>query len=101
MAKGLNDRIAGEKVWDFDTGKLLRSLRAQLNLLDVPGADLVTWKAMRSGKATHLAGGANLHDILVAGDWRSAAVFRYVREEHADIQECLAMAFKEDQEDLG
>lgn len=81
LSKLLAAKLPGDNMWDFNTSNFLKNFRAQLNLLEVPGADLVTWKAMRSGKATHMAGsGATLHEILVAGDWRSEAVFRYVKK---------------------
>ena len=86
----------------FQHGYLSQGFRLQLELLGVQGAQWVTWKTMRLGKATHMAGaGWTLHQILTAGDWRSEAVFRYVREEHADVQEGLKIAFDEDAEEPG
>ena len=71
--------MVGDKLWDCNTANFLKDFRLQLELLGVQGAQWVTWKTMRSGKATHMAGaGWNLHQILTAGDWRSAAKSRYV-----------------------
>ena len=60
-------------------------LRRLLTLLMAPGAERFTLKAFRAGKATELAkAGATLGSILTAGEWKSAAVTRYVDEDALD-----------------
>ena len=41
----------GENLWDVNTYHFLKNFKAQLQLFGVPGTQLVTWRAMCSGKA--------------------------------------------------
>lgn len=62
-------------------------------MLGTDGAQRFTLKAFRAGKATELArSGKSLGAILSAGEWRSAAVLRYVDEDVVDAAEMLKTA---------
>ena len=75
----------GAKLWSWDSQELTRLLKRLLTLLMVPGADKFTFKAFRAGKATELAkAGATLGSILLAGEWKSSAVTRYIDEDALD-----------------
>ena len=72
---------------------LLKKMRRFLALLQIPDAELFTWKAFRSGRATEMAAqGYTLGQVLLAGDWQSVAMLRYIKESEADAAECIRQA---------
>ena len=65
-----------------------------LSQLGETRAQSLTLKAFRAGRATHMASaGCSLGDILLAGEWRSAAFLKYVQIDTVDqailFQECI------------
>ena len=65
-----------------------------LTMIGLAHANAFTWKCVRAGRATAMAltPGMKLSTIMEAGEWRSSAVFKYVRPEDADMQSFLAQA---------
>ena len=92
----------GERLWpaDYKPEQTLKVLRARMVVLGHQHHTIVTWKAFRAGRATHMAAnGFGLSAILAAGDWASAAVFRYLREESADHEETLRQVLSKELEE--
>ena len=80
----------GQRLWPWAPAAARKILTRMLALLAVPDADRFTWKAVRAGKATAMAaGGYRLQEILMAGEWRSRALFAYVDSDAADHAELL------------
>ena len=75
----------GGRLWNWSSEQMLKMLRRYLILLGDPRAPVITLKSFRAGKATAMATeGEPLGQILQAGEWRSAAVFRYTNEDMVD-----------------
>ena len=78
-------------MWKWTPATFVRRLRRYLILLSAPGVDAFQLKAFRAGRATSMvAHGCPLGEILMAGEWRSAAFARYVDEEAVDAAQLLA-----------
>ena len=83
----------GEKAFQFSAAGALAVLRRYLTMLGVPEAHQFTWKSIRAGRATQMAAqGFTLGAILTAGEWRSAAVFKYLHDSDIDAAEVLRQA---------
>ena len=90
MRKLLRTKRVGGCLWSFSQSKMLAGLRRLLNLLAVPSASEYTLKTFRAGRATQMAAsGSSLGDILIAGEWRSSALARYVDDDHVDAAAVL------------
>ena len=63
----------------FDAKSALSILRGWLQHLGIPDALAYRTHDIRRGHARDLMkGGARLHEILAAGDWKSAAFLKYL-----------------------
>ena len=81
---------AGWRVCSLSAKQMLCKLHRLLSVLQVAGPDRYTWKSFRAGKATSLAlAGNSIHQILQAGEWKSAAILRYVDPDVLDLPACL------------
>ena len=90
----------GERLFNFTAAHALNRFRKVLQLLDVPGAALFTFKCFRAGKAVELASqGQPLHVIMHQGQWRSAALLAYVTSDQLDSSVFLRSALSEDGDD--
>ena len=88
----------GARLWAEATpASSLAVLRQALGLLQIPGAAGFTWKSVRAGRATELARtpGITLVQIMEAGDWKSKAVFSYIKEKEVDPEAVIAAALEE------
>ena len=80
-------------------------LRRLLALNGHPHAGMYAWKAVRAGRATELSRtpGVSLADIMRLGEWKSDAVFSYIRPADADpetaIQQALDASDAEEEDD--
>ena len=69
-------------------------------LFGVGEAVAYTWNAFRSGRATEMAAmGFTLGQILVAGNWHSVDMFKYIRETEADALECFRQVSEKSDEE--
>ena len=83
--RALMHKQIGQKLWSGMPSHFIKILRCFLGQLKVPHPELFTPKAFRAGKATALAAaGSNLGDILMAGEWKSAAFLAYIDETSVD-----------------
>ena len=79
-----------EPLWQLSAHEAVKSLRRLLTLLKVTCPDEFTLKAFRAGRATALAAaGKSVVDILLAGEWRSAAFLSYVDSDLVDSAQLL------------
>ena len=88
----VGDKLFPVFLWrnGFRTKSASDAIVRLLKLLAVGGAQKFSFKAFRAGKATEMAAtGSTLHQILSAGEWRSAAFARYVDEDIADSAQLL------------
>ena len=80
----------GAKLCEVSGYVMVKRLKRLLSLLGVADAQIFTWKAFRSGRATEMAAmGFTLGQVLAAGDWHSVAMLKYIKESEADAAECL------------
>ena len=85
LGPGLSKLQQGQSLFPFTASQCLKRLRSLLSLLNVPGASCFTFKAFRAGKATALAkSGCPVHIIMNMGQWKSAAMLRYVSPDAFD-----------------
>ena len=74
----------------------MHAIRKAFLCLGVGDAHRYTYKAFRAGRATHMvAHGHTLSQTMTDGDWKSRAVFNYIRESDADAQEVISQALEE------
>jgi hypothetical protein len=84
------NRQTGVRLFSLSASSARQKLRRFAAMLALPGADRVTLKLFRSSRATNLAlAGKPLHAILEAGEWRSAALLRYVSPDVLDAGSLL------------
>ena len=80
--------------------EVLKEFRSDLAACNVSNAMTYTLKAFRSGCATDMASkGESLAAILMAGEWRSSALLKYISETELDKQKFLCDALAEEDED--
>ena len=89
LSHRLNFRMSnlkpGQKLFPFSPVHYLKRFRNLLELLQVPGASQFGFKTFRAGKATALAkSGCPVHVIMQMGQWRSAALLKYVSPDALD-----------------
>ena len=90
----------GEKLLTLTTGQARHRLRRYATMLALPGADRVTLKVFRASRATNLAlQGRPIHHILEAGEWRSAAMLKYVSPDALDTGSLLTQSVLEEDSD--
>ena len=81
----LESMETGQSLFTLTSPQFLTRLRNLLAVLKVPGAASFGFKAFRAGKATDLAkSGCPVHVIMQLGQWRSAAILRYVSPDALD-----------------
>lgn len=81
----LETKQPGHRLWNFEAIDLVKVFKRTLTLLGNGNVEAFTLKAFRKGKAIDMATkGSSLAKILEAGEWRSAAVFKYVNFDHVD-----------------
>ena len=88
----------GDRCWrDVSVSSSLSILRQGLTMLQIPGAAAFTWKAVRAGRATELSRTPHvtIQEVMDAGDWRSQAVFNYIKPDEIEPLEALAIALEE------
>ena len=93
----------GDKIFAVSSTQALATVRCHFAKMGMVDPDGYTWKAVRAGRATTLAGqGYSLHRILSMGEWKSKAILNYVDETTADSMETLRRCFHEssDEEDV-
>ena len=79
------------KIFSFSYWSLQNVLRAHLSALKVPDANEYSTKAFRRGTAREmLASQSSLAEVLVAGQWRSAAFLLYI--DKMDVEEDAVFA---------
>ena len=77
-----------------------KRFRARLSTVGTEKAPKFGFKDFRAGRATAMAGaGETLAAILQAGEWRSAALLRYISETELDRKALLAAAFNVEDDD--
>ena len=77
-----------------------RDLRRDLNALGVPRASEFNLKCFREGHATHMAKcGSTLPAILEAGEWKSAALLKYISETDIDKHRFISTMLVSDDEE--
>ena len=90
------------KLFQFSAAGALGVMRRYLAMLGVLEAQQFTWKSIRAGRATQMAAqGFTLGAILTAGEWRSAAVFKYLHESDIDAAEVLRQALDVSDDEAG
>ena len=104
MAKYIDDKNEGDKLFNIKQQVALRKLRKMLKSLHYDKADMVTWKSMRRGKATELVKvGVNLPTVMEMGEWNTAKVAftAYVDEDEIDAAQIVEKAANDssDEED--
>ena len=73
------EQQVGARLFTLSAAAAKMRLRRYASLCGIPGAQSATLTAFRASRATTLAlQGKPLHQVLEAGEWRSAAVLRYV-----------------------
>ena len=81
----LESMETGQGLFISTSPQFLIRFRNLLAVLKVPGAASFGFKAFRAGKATDLAkSGCPVHVIMQLGQWRSAAILRYVSPDALD-----------------
>ena len=92
-------KMVGSPACQRTAYECLRDLRCDLKALGVEKAEKYGLKAFRAGRATYMAqSGDSLGSILQMGEWRSAALLRYISETQLDKARFLQTALKEDDE---
>ena len=77
-----------------------RRLRRNALLCGIPGSQAATLKAFRASRATSLAlQGKPLHQVLEAGEWKSAAILRYVSPDALDAGALLTQTVTNEDSD--
>ena len=85
LHRRLQQTAPGQALFNKTAPQLLKRFRDLLSLLKIPGSERFGFKAFRAGKATDLAkSGCPVHIIMMMGQWRSAALLRYVRPDALD-----------------
>lgn len=85
LHRRLANMPAGQPLFSLTAPQFLKRFRNLLELLHVPGGASYGFKAFRAGKATDLAkSGCPVHLIMQMGQWRSAAILRYVSPDALD-----------------
>ena len=94
------NQVGGTKLFTYSSMAAKMRLRRFASLLGLPGAQQVTLKIYRASKATALAlQGKPVHQILEAGEWRSAAVLKYAAPEALDAGALLTQTVENDDSD--
>ena len=84
--------MPGVKVHDVTAQQLTKTLRLRLPALGFPEAALMTLKAFRAGHATELGRpGKSLREILLSGEWGSAACLAYCNPGEVDAAAFLTV----------
>ena len=97
LAPFLTQRSAGQPLFLLTTVTFTSTLRRLLSLSLVANSQTFTLKAFRAGRATEMAvQGDTLRAILLAGEWSSSAVLRYVNADAIDKQLFLQKAVVSD-----
>ena len=92
----------GWRLWpsDYRPESMMKLLKARLLVLGHKHHAVITWRAFRAGRATYMAAaGYGLGAILIAGDWASAGVFKYMKEELADHEECMRQVLSKEEKE--
>ena len=90
----------GERLLTITNSQARHRLRRYATMLALPGADRVTLKVFRASRATALAlQGKPIRHILEAGEWRSAAMLRYVSADTLDAGSLLTQSVLEEDSD--
>jgi hypothetical protein len=90
----------GDRLLTITNSQARHRLRRYATMLALPGADRVTLKVFRASRATALAlQGKPIHHILEAGEWRSAAMLRYVSADTLDAGSLLTQSVLEEDSD--
>ena len=90
----------GTKLCDITPYEAAKMFRSRLQAVGVPNFRKFGFRAFRAGRATAMAAaGEPLAAILQAGEWRSAALLRYISETELDRKALLAAAFCVEDED--
>jgi len=90
----------GEPVLLLTSGQAKGRLRRYASLLGVQGAAKLTLKTFRASRATALAkAGKPVHEILDAGEWKSAAFLKYASPDSLDAGALLARSVQESESD--
>ncbi|CAE7038795.1 unnamed protein product [Symbiodinium natans] len=85
LKQRLHGLTTGQQLFKWSPGQMLKRFRDMLTMLGVPDAGHFGFKAFRAGKATALAkAGCPTHVIMQMGQWRSAAILRYVDPDALD-----------------
>jgi hypothetical protein len=95
-----NSQVPGQQVFRLSATAATQKLRRYATMLGLRGAGEATLKVFRSSRATNLAlQGRPIHQILEAGEWRSAAMLKYVAPEALDRGSLLTAAVMEEDAD--
>ena len=90
----------GDRLFTLTNAAARHRLRRYATMLALPGAARVTLKVFRASRATALAlQGRPIHHILEAGEWRSAAMLRYVSADALDTGSLLTQSVLEEDSD--
>ena len=95
-----SNQEAGQKVFQISATAAKQKLQRYAMMLGLKGAGMATLKTFRASRATNLAlQGRPIHAILEAGEWRSAAMLKYVTPEALDRGAMLTTAILEEDAD--
>lgn len=76
----------GEPLWCFRLPCELSKMKEALTVLGIPGAENLSFKSWRAGRAIAMAkAGLGLADILTAGEWKAMASARHCHTDHLII----------------
>ena len=90
----------GARLCEITAYEAAKLFRTRLAAVGIAKAQKFGFKAFRAGRATAMAAaGEPLAAILQAGEWRSAALLRYISETELDRKALLAAAFNVEDED--
>jgi hypothetical protein len=86
-----SDQIPGDRLFTLTPSQTKQKLRRYSRMLGVRESGTLILKTFRASRATALAlQGRPMHQILEAGEWRSAAFLRYVTSDSLDAGAVLS-----------
>ena len=92
--------LPGTVRWRHTSYQGLNLPRLMLKMLDVPLADIATWKCFRASKATSMvSAGDSLGTNLTAGDLRTRSILNYIDESAVDKARLVAETVESSDED--
>ena len=92
VTKALQGVAPGMVLWQIKPLDFVKKLKCQLRVFGLEKCSAISPKSFRAGRATAMIKvGDPLGQVMLAGEWKSLSVLRYVNEEALDPYRVLDM----------